>query len=219
MRCRNRSWSAPLPAAILLAAALAFAPSPSSAQPATPTPTPRRCLSQSAGRRAGRRRRHPIRGRRHPAALKASIRPYPSTGRPAPGPTRPARSWASVDPHAARQPRGCADAYEAALALWRGLGERQMVGRTLNSLGWSHFRLGQTAEAKASFSEALAISAAARAGRGASGVGGLAGVHYTLGEYADAIARYSEALAIARELGDLPMSSCCSRRLARPTTP
>ena len=82
------------------------------------------------------------------------------------------------------------------MALWRGLGERQMVGRTLNSLGWSHFRLGQMAEAKASFSEALAIMRELRVrAEERQALAGLAGVHYALGEYADAITCYDEALA------------------------
>ncbi|MFQ5610982.1 MAG: tetratricopeptide repeat protein [Anaerolineae bacterium] len=91
--------------------------------------------------------------------------------------------------------------YDAALALWRGMGDRLGESRTLNNLGRVYTDQGDYANALKHQHESLDIKTEIGYLSGeAQSLNNLGAIHRDLGNYADAIFYYERALSIERSL-------------------
>jgi class 3 adenylate cyclase len=106
-------------------------------------------------------------------------------------------AWYQADYAAARA------RHEAALAIWRELGERAGVGRSLNNLGLVAWDQGDYPLATALTEESLAMERElGNAGLIARSLNNLGLLAYEQGDYAAAWALHQESLAMVRQLGD-----------------
>lgn len=93
--------------------------------------------------------------------------------------------------------------YEAALQIWREVGDRAAAARALDSLGVLYYRTGEVQSSLATHEQALALrrEVGDRAGEAASLLGiGLA--RAGLGEPQPALEAFTQSLALRREVGD-----------------
>ena len=95
--------------------------------------------------------------------------------------------------------------WEAALTLYRQVGNWLGEARALNGLGGVYWSLGEYGRAIDFLEQSLTIAQEIgdRAGEGMA-LGNLGIVYYSLGEYGRAIDFFEQRLAIAREIGDPP---------------
>jgi tetratricopeptide (TPR) repeat protein len=92
--------------------------------------------------------------------------------------------------------------FQAALAIFQEINDRQWEGYTLSYIGDVYYALGQYQEALKYHEEALAIFREIddREGEGMS-LDSIGTVCYKVGQYQESLRYYEEALAISRELG------------------
>jgi tetratricopeptide (TPR) repeat protein len=92
---------------------------------------------------------------------------------------------------------------EEALGLWRDLGDRGGIARSLNNLGAVAIDQGDHGRAAALYEESLALQRGLGDKVGiAYSLAGLGSVAYMQGDYGRATALHQEALAVRRELED-----------------
>ena len=93
--------------------------------------------------------------------------------------------------------------YALALAIWRALGDRKGLSRTLGNMGNVSHGLGDYATARAQFEESLVLRRAMDDRVGiADALNNLGALAYDQVDYVTARAQFEECLAIRREVGD-----------------
>jgi tetratricopeptide (TPR) repeat protein len=99
--------------------------------------------------------------------------------------------------------REALQSWEAALKIYREIGDRNGEARSLNNLGSAYDFLGQYPKAIEYYQQSLAIfkDIGDRNGE-ADSLMGLGNAYYSLGQYPKAIEYYQQSLAIFKDIGD-----------------
>ncbi len=95
--------------------------------------------------------------------------------------------------------------FQAALPMFRAVGDRRAAGRALNSLGPIHLAMGNPKAALANYRDALSIFRATNDTLGeATALSNLGRTQATLGQAQEALDAYDRALVLWRQLGRRP---------------
>jgi CHAT domain-containing protein/Tfp pilus assembly protein PilF len=93
--------------------------------------------------------------------------------------------------------------YEKALVICKEIGDKALLGITLNNIGTVYNNLGQYQKALDYFQQSLVIRKhlGDKSGESAT-LNGIGGVYYSLGQYQNALDYYQQSLIIRKHLGD-----------------